>query len=283
MSAWVEVSDGVFQRRYNPLDISICVVRGDDGLLLVDTRSGPRQADEIRNDVAELGELPVRWVVNTHAHFDHTFGNQRFGPESDLNLPIYGHRLVPAHFDRYERPCLGSWVTTEEEPVADWRDVVLTAPTDLVDSQVVLDIGGRRVELIHLGRGHTDNDLLIHLPDAHTWLVGDVVEESGPPAFGPDSFPLDWPDTTATLLARLTEDDIVVPGHGRAVSRSFVQDQHAILVTVACLIRELHAAEVPEDQAPATGGDRWPLPAQLIRPAVAEGYRQLGARDGESS
>lgn len=278
MSAWVEVSDGVFQRRYNPLDISVCVVRGDDGLLLVDTRSCPREADEIRNDLAELGDLPVGWVANTHAHYDHTFGNQRFGPGSDLNLPIYGHRLVPTHLDRYERPCLVSWVRTKEEPVADWRDVVVTPPTDLVDSRVALDIGGRCIEFVHLGRGHTDNDLLIHVPDARTWLVGDVVEESGPPVFGPDSFPLDWPGTTATLLARLTEDDIVVPGHGEAVSRGFVQDQHATLVAVARLIRELHGADVPEDQALATGGDRWPLPPQLIRPAVAEGYRQLRAR-----
>ena len=58
----------------------------------------------------ELGTLPVRWVVNTHAHFDHTFGNARFGPDSDLGAPIYGHERVPAHLDAYERPMLAELI-----------------------------------------------------------------------------------------------------------------------------------------------------------------------------
>ena len=83
MTAWEEVADGVYRRRYQPHDVSVCAVRGSDGLLIADTRSSHRQADEIRADLRELGTLPVRWVVNTHAHFDHTFGNARFGPASD--------------------------------------------------------------------------------------------------------------------------------------------------------------------------------------------------------
>ncbi len=56
---------------------------------------------------------PVRWVVNTHAHFDHTFGNARFGPASDIGAPIYGHDLVPAHLDQYERPMLADWAAND--------------------------------------------------------------------------------------------------------------------------------------------------------------------------
>jgi glyoxylase-like metal-dependent hydrolase (beta-lactamase superfamily II) len=267
MSSWVEVSDNVFQRRYHPWDVSICVVRGQDGVLLVDTRSSPQEADEIRDDLAELGDRPVRWVVNTHAHFDHTFGNQRFGPSSDLRVPIYGHRLLPAHLDAYERPRL--------EASPDRDEIVITPPTDLVDDRLVLDLGDRGVELVHLGRGHTDNDLLLRVPAARTWLVGDVVEESGPPMYGSGSFPLDWPATAGALLARLEVDDVVVPGHGRSVSRDFVSEQGARLQLVADLIRELRAAGVAEEQAVAAGGARWPYPAEVVRPAVADGYRQL--------
>ena len=103
---WDEAAAGVFRRRYNPLDVSVCVIRGSDGLAVVDTRSSPRQADEIRTDLRELGSQPVRWMINTHAHFDHSFGTQRFGPGSDLNLPIYGHFLAPVFLDRFERPGL---------------------------------------------------------------------------------------------------------------------------------------------------------------------------------
>ena len=60
MRTWNEVADGVFQRRYDPLDISVCVVRGTGGLLLVDTRSSHREADEIRADLRVFGDVAVR-------------------------------------------------------------------------------------------------------------------------------------------------------------------------------------------------------------------------------
>jgi len=175
MATWQEVADGVFQRRYQPLDVSVCVVRGTGGLLVADTRSSHRQADEIRADLWQLGTLPVRWVVNTHAHFDHTFGNARFGPASDIGAPIYGHERVPAHLDAYERRVLAELIAEAEEDPGEWREVVITPPTVLVGAAMTLDLGGRAVELRYLGRGHTDNDLLVHVPDAGAWLAGDLI------------------------------------------------------------------------------------------------------------
>ena len=78
--------DRVFVRRYAFFDQNIGVVRGDDGVLVVDTRVSHRQADEILADLRELTPLPVRAVVNTHGHNDHAFGNHRFRP-----APIWGH------------------------------------------------------------------------------------------------------------------------------------------------------------------------------------------------
>jgi glyoxylase-like metal-dependent hydrolase (beta-lactamase superfamily II) len=276
MAAWDEVADGVFQRRYQPLDVSVCVVRGTGGLLVADTRSSHRQADEIRADLRELGTLPVRWVVNTHAHFDHTFGNARFGPASDLGAPIYGHERVPAHLNTYEREVLAELIAEAGGLAGEWREVVITPPTVLVGAAMTVDLGGRAVELRYLGRGHTDNDLLVHVPDAGAWLAGDLVEESGAPAYGPDSFPLDWPATITRLRAALGEGDVLVPGHGAAVGAAFVAAQHEQLATVAALITELHAARVPQDRALAEGGGRWPFPASHLAEAVRNGYAQLG-------
>lgn len=256
MGAWTEVADGVLVRRYDPWDVSVCVVRGGDGLLVVDTRASPREADELRRDLATLGR-PVRRVVNTHAHFDHTFGNQRFA-----GLPIVGHERLPEHLDRYERA-----MATD--------DVTVTPPTELVGDEHVLDAGGRAVGLRHLGRGHTDHDLLLHVEDAGVWLVGDVVEESGPPMYGSGCHPLEWPATVGALLAALGSGDVVVPGHGNPVDRAFVVRQQVELAGTAGLIRELHAAGVPEAEAVAAGGDRWPFPADGMGPAVAAGYATL--------
>jgi glyoxylase-like metal-dependent hydrolase (beta-lactamase superfamily II) len=85
--AWNEVAANLFHRRYQPLDISVGVIRGADGFGVVDTRSSPHQADELRADLRELGDLPVVWVVNTHARFDHCFaaGGSRW-PQSVSDL-----------------------------------------------------------------------------------------------------------------------------------------------------------------------------------------------------
>jgi glyoxylase-like metal-dependent hydrolase (beta-lactamase superfamily II) len=275
VTGWEEVADGVFRRRYQPHDVSVCVVRGTGGLLVCDTRSSHRQADEIRADLAELGTQPVRWVVNTHAHFDHTFGNARFGPGSDLGAPIYGHERVPAHLDAYERQVLAGLIAGAGEDPGEWGEVVITPPTVLVGTGMTLDLGGTVAQLLHLGRGHTDNDLLVHLPDSGAWLAGDLVEESGPPAYGPDSFPLDWPATVGRLRAALREGDVLVPGHGAVVDAAFAAAQHEQLSAAAALITGLHAAGVPEERAIAEGGARWPFPAGHLADAVRRGYRHL--------
>jgi len=287
MSAWEEVADGVFRRRYQPHDVSVCVVRGTGGLLVCDTRSSHRQADEIRDDLAELGTLPVRWVVNTHAHFDHTFGNAKFGPASDLGAPIYGHERVPAHLDAYERPMLAELIAAGEEPREEWAEIVITAPTVLVGEAMTLDLGGTAAELRHLGRGHTDNDLLVHMPATGVWLTGDLVEESGPPVYGSGSFPLDWPGTIGRLRAALREGDVLVPGHGAVVDAAFLAAQHEQLAAAAALIRELHAAGVPAERAEAKAGDRWPFPEGLpgagFAGAIRDGYKVLARGDDQPS
>jgi glyoxylase-like metal-dependent hydrolase (beta-lactamase superfamily II) len=275
---WTEVADDVLQRRYEPWDVNVCVVRGDDGLLVVDTRASPRQGEQLRDDLRGLGDRPVRWVVNTHAHFDHTFGNQAFtGAAAGSGRPeILGHALVPDHFDRYERPLLAGWLAEGAEPADELREVVLTPPDVLVTDRYVLDVGGRAVELVHLGRGHTDNDLLLHVPSANAWLVGDVVEQSGPPMYGTGSFPLEWPATVRALVRQLAADDVVVPGHGTPVDTGFALAQAEQLQQVADLLVALHAAGVPVGSAYDEGGDRWPFPRKALGTAAAEAYRALG-------
>ena len=277
MTVWTEVADGVFRQRYNPLDIGICVVRGADGLLLVDTRSSHREGAQIRTDLTELGGS-VRWVVNTHAHYDHTFGNALFGPESSVRAPIYGHERVPEHLDRFERAMLADWVASDEERREEWAEVVITPPDILVGDVGQIDLGDRMVELAHLGRGHTDNDLVLHLPDCSVWLAGDLLEESGPPCYGSGSFPLEWPATIARLLSRVGARDIVVPGHGAVIDADYAARQQVALQQVADLIRELHAAGVPVDGALAAGGTRWPFPTDGLAGAVQDGYAQLPDR-----
>lgn len=271
MSGWSEVAADVFQARYQPYDVTVAVVRGADGLLVVDTRGSHRQGLQLRSDLAGLG-APVRAVVNTHGHFDHAFGNDCFGAASDLDVPIHAHEAMPAHLRHYGARDLRAGLAEQTD---EFTGTALTPPTNLVADPAAIDLGDREVVLRHLGRGHTDHDLVLHVAEAGVWLVGDLVEESGPPMCGEDGFPLDWPGTLDALLHAFGPDEVAVPGHGAVVGRRFVATKRDELEAVASLLGELHAAGVPVHQAVAAGGTRWPFPADAVRAAVSRGYAHL--------
>ncbi|MDQ4096700.1 MAG: MBL fold metallo-hydrolase [Actinomycetota bacterium] len=257
---WLEVGDRVYCRRYQPWDVTVGVVRGSDGVLVIDTRASHRQADDLRDDLRGLDRRPPLWVVNTHWHFDHTFGNARFLPAQ-----LWGHVSLP-----HMLATRGGEAAPEEED-----GTTVTPPDHLIDERATLDLGDRAVDIRHLGRGHTDGDLVVSVPGAGVMFAGDLVEESGPPAYGDDSFPLEWPATNARLVGVLRAADRVVPGHGAVVDRAFVFSQLRGLEAVARTIRRLWVGEVPQGAALAAGEGQWPWPATVLADAVARGYREL--------
>ena len=112
------------------------------------------------------------------------------------------------------------------------------------------------------------------MPDVGVVFAGDLIEESGPPAYGDDSYPLHWP-TTAEALAG-TGASTFVPGHGDVMSAAGAAEQARAITIVAALIRELHSAGIAVEDALVEAGDRWPFPAQTLATAVRRGYESLG-------
>ena len=284
MSPWQEVGDGCFRRRYQRFDLNIGVVRGSDALLVLDTRADLRQADELLRELTFFGQ-PVRWVVNSHWYFDHVFGNQRFveaargegqpgAVEVAGDVELWGHRDLPETLlaDETElRSVLRSFYG--DEAGDEYDRVVLTPPDHLVAERVTLDLGDRAVELVDLGRGHTGNDIVVVIPAAEVVFAGDLLEESAPPAFGIDCFPLEWPVTAGAVAAE--GGAVYVPGHGDVMGSPAVTGQVHDLAAVANLIRELFEAGVPAADALREAGDRWPYPADSLVEAVSRGYTAL--------
>ena len=179
---------------------------------IVDTRISHRQADEILADLRTLTPLPVRAVVNTHGHNDHAFGNHRFRP-----APIWGHdRCARMIRETGARPDRGRSPRRMPDLAAELAEVVLDPPDRTFDG----DVGDAssstpavgRIELRHLGRGHTDNDIVVLVPDADVLFAGDLVENGAPPYFG-DGYPIDWPATVERMVELVT--GAVVPGPRR--------------------------------------------------------------------
>jgi glyoxylase-like metal-dependent hydrolase (beta-lactamase superfamily II) len=231
-----EVADGVVVLNYAYLNQNIGVIVGRDEVAVIDTRSSARQAREILDDVRAVTRLPVRHVVDTHGHADHAFGNSLFRPAA-----IWGQSGCPPFMrERHE----GQVRDTQRELPGEAEEIAglaLDPPDRLVGDGATLEVGGREVSLRFLGRGHTDHDLLIHLPDAGAGVLfaGDLVTKSDYPYFG-DAFPLDFP-ATITALGGLPWETLVT-GHGGIADRAYLAAHHERVTTLAAVARKAHAA-----------------------------------------
>jgi glyoxylase-like metal-dependent hydrolase (beta-lactamase superfamily II) len=228
---WQEVADRIWVRRYDPYDVNVTVIAGTRGALLVDTRTSLAEAAEIREHLAALPIPTLSALVLTHHHLDHCLGAGAFP-----GLPVWGSEGCRAALRSHGIEQRERWVARlPEEQAVDVRVSPLVPPDHTVREQAELDLGDRRVVLRHLGRGHTDHDLTVHVPGASTVLAGDLVEVDAPPAFD-EAYPFAWPATLGRLEA--LGADVVVPGHGAATDAAFVATQREELAQLAALCRE---------------------------------------------
>lgn len=276
-AGFAEVAERCWVARFEFLDVNVGLVGGRRGLLVVDTHASEVEARRVVAEVRRLGAGEVVAIVNTHEHFDHTFGNVVF-TEAYGAPPIYAHetaaeRLPVTGPQLQERAA----ADTSEPRHADIAATRLLAPTETFSSARVVDLGDRIVELVHPGRGHTAGDTVVRVADADVLFAGDLVEESavrsGVPGYGDDCFPLEWPATLDLVVGLLGADPVVVPGHGMPVGREFVEEQRASVGVVAETIRDLASRGVPVTDALRSA--QWPYPVEELEAAVRRGYQHL--------
>jgi glyoxylase-like metal-dependent hydrolase (beta-lactamase superfamily II) len=251
-----------------PFDQNVGVVLAGDGMVVIDTRASYRLADELREELRALSRLPVAAVINTHHHWDHTFGNARFLP-----APIWGHRRC-AERVRDDGEAMRSRVASQAPELADeLAEVVLTPPDRLFDGSATLDLGDRQLEMTHIGNGHTDNDIVIAVTDAAVVFAGDLLENEAAPGYR-DAFPAAWAAAVAERLVPLI-DGAVVPGHGSVGDRAFATAQAAELRAMAELGRQVAGGRLDLDEAVK----RAPFPADTARTAIARSAIELAPPD----
>ena len=274
---FTEIADRVWVARYPWFDVNVTLVQGDRGLLVVDTHASAVAAREVVADIRALGAGEVMAVVNTHEHFDHTFGNGELRAAYGA-VPIHAHETAAANVVAAGERIKGLYDDEPDDPhAAEVQATELVPPDHTFSSAVALDLGDRFVELVHPGRGHTAGDLVVRVPDADVLLAGDLIEESAArdatPGFGADCYPFEWPLTLDILLGLTTTSSVVVPGHGGVVDREFLEDQRNDIGILAETIRDLAGRGVPVSEALATG--EWPFDPKYLADAVRRGYEQL--------
>jgi glyoxylase-like metal-dependent hydrolase (beta-lactamase superfamily II) len=269
----MEVADRVWVSRYEWADANVTAIGSDRGLVVVDTHGSTAAGRAVLDDLRRLSAGAVTAVVNTHWHWDHSFGNAAFrGASSDL--PIHAHEEAAAMLAEKGEYMKGRFAESDDPHRDEVVATELVIPDHTFSSTRVLDLGDRSVELVYPGRGHTSGDIVVRVPDVDVLLAGDLIEESAKPWIGLDSYPFEWPATLDLVLAMITDATRVIPGHGVPVDRGFVDTQRDELVAIAETVRMLAGSGVPVDRAVAEG--EWPWESDdRIANAVQRGYAAL--------
>jgi glyoxylase-like metal-dependent hydrolase (beta-lactamase superfamily II) len=213
---------------------------GSRDVLVVDTGTTPAAARAFIEDLKLVTTKPVRYVVNTHFHYDHTDGNQVYAGKADIIAHEYVKqaietldvlrrepyqtsqlvnvprriddlkRQVAAAKDAAARQTLQQQLKVAEEGFAQLKELKPTPPNVTYQTKKVLDLGGRDVQLLFLGRGHTNGDTVVFLPKEKIVATGDLMESQI--AYMGDAQFTEWL-TTLDALKRL-DFDTDLPGHG---------------------------------------------------------------------
>jgi glyoxylase-like metal-dependent hydrolase (beta-lactamase superfamily II) len=244
-----EVAEGVWVAVAAPaykVNCNAAIIEDGDGVMVVDTHSKPSAARVIVGMLRELTPKPVRYVVNTHFHWDHWHGNEVYpaaypGAEIVSNQitreamvkkglkRIQDHvRGVPAEIARLREELAAAPPARREKLEADLRLAKaylaeVTAlkpalPTLAFEQTMKLYRRDREIHLLHLGRAHTEGDVFVYLPKEKIVVTGDAVIGWTP--FMGDGYPEDWVGT----LDRLAQLDFthIVMGHGEVVGREWL-------------------------------------------------------------
>jgi glyoxylase-like metal-dependent hydrolase (beta-lactamase superfamily II) len=241
---WIEVADKVWARRLEELDQTLGLVVGDESCLVIDTGISADAGFAYATAIRELTDLPWQ-IAYTHDHFDHWFGTAAFG-ESAVWAVADG-----AHYVRFGDEQRRRWVAEyrrdgREEDARRIAASRLVPPNCRVQGAVGLDLGGRTVVLRQAGVAHSDNDMVVEVPDAGVLFAGDLLEQGAPPSYSA-AYPIEWPQAVEYLLS--WKPKVVVPGHGEPGDYWWARAQARDLAEVARLCAEVAQGFLTEEEA----------------------------------
>ena len=213
---------------------------GDDGAFLIDDQFAPL-TEKILAAVAAVTDEPVRWVLNTHWHGDHTGGNENLG---EAGAMIVAHenvyrRMNPAEF----ADLIGR---SGQAPAA-------ALPVVTFDEGVRFHWNGRHIRVTHIGAAHTDGDAIVHFPRANVFHMGDTFFNGRYPFIDTDSGGgVDGVIAAANfVLERSNDQTRIIPGHGDLASPAELRDYRDMLETVRLRVAGMVAAGRTADEVVA--------------------------------
>ena len=251
------------------------VIEGDSDVLVVDSHVSPGGAWALREELKAVTSKPIRYVVNSHFHFDHSHGNQIYGPDVEIighefaraqmvagksqdsrareffvgaipnNIKALEARLAAAKDDK-EREGIEAALAIQRNHLEGTNAVRPTPPNVTLTHTMTLHRGAREIRILHLGRGHTAGDVVVYLPKERIVATGDLLVEQT--SYMGDAFFTEWIDTIEVL--KKLDFETVLPGHGRAFTGKAKLDHwQAYLRDFWTQAQNFHKAGVPWEEA----------------------------------
>lgn len=198
---------------------NITAFTSDDGVLLVDSKL-TNEFDKAVELLRTVTDKPIRYLVNTHFHLDHTGGNTGF---AGLGAQIVATANTRMRLSQTQQTGL---------------------PVVTFDDHMDIYFGGRTLRLYHYGRGHTDGDLIIYIPEEKIVMTGDLYAGWGPSIrlidYNGGGSLVAWPETLDKVMA--LDFDTVIPGHSGVTDRAHLKDYIDENRRMLDLIRTMKAA-----------------------------------------
>jgi glyoxylase-like metal-dependent hydrolase (beta-lactamase superfamily II) len=213
---------------------NIGIIVGRDGVLVVDTGMGPRNAETVLNEVKKITSKPVAYLTITHFHPEHGMGAQAF-PASTIVIYPTAQKIELLE----KGPAMMKEFSGVSPEIADLlKPVKLRMPNITFSEEAEVDLGDFPVRLLHWNSAHTRGDSFVFLPKQRIVFGGDVVINRFFPIMADsDSSGTNWIQT----LERLEKLDpaIVVPGHGEVGNVALIESMHEYLVFVRNRVQEM--------------------------------------------
>jgi glyoxylase-like metal-dependent hydrolase (beta-lactamase superfamily II) len=220
----VQVRENIYMIR-NAMSGNVTVLVSDDGVLLIDDKFA-MDHDGIMAQLAKITDQPVRYVINTHLHQDHTGGNAAMQALDAEVIASANARYIMAE--------------TQTEGL----------PNITLDDHLRIHLGDMPIDLYYFGRGHTDGDIVVHLPEERIVVMGDLFALWGPYLhlihYAAGGSAREWSRTLERALQ--LDFDTVIPGHSGVTDRATMEGYLAETVRLQAMVREMNRARRTRDE-----------------------------------
>ncbi len=210
------------------------IVIGKDGIVVIDTLVSSKEAKRFIKDIRSVSDKPIKYVVNTHYHLDHTFGNSEFVKTWATIISSMNCRNNLKNRGEGALTNAKDYGLTEE----DMQGTEISIPSLTFEKAMEIDMGNQEIELIYAGPSHTDGSIMVYLPEEKLLFTGDILFTDYHP-FMADGDIEGWVKVLDYIIS--LDVETIIPGHGPVSSKKDVEEMKDYIIAFDKKAKELAA------------------------------------------